>query len=143
MLKSHIIVLVIEFTTPNYTMIEFDAIDLLNLQAISWRKTILSSVLKYWDAYDRGYPSYEAFKKSINKLVSVGLVKIYQEGQYMILSNTLYKKMNLIEQLMYFTFKPAYLFQKVLNKQHRLTQNVNIKLNAEDYKRAIQETCLH
>ena len=120
-------------------MIEFDYIDILNLKAISRRKTKLTKVLGYWDAYNRSYPTYEEFKTSINKLLSIGIIEIYSDGRFMILSNSLHKKMNFTEQINYLFRKTDNLIVKVLKRQAMDIGNYRIEIEEQDYNLAIKD----
>jgi hypothetical protein len=120
-------------------MIEFDYIDLLNIKAISRRKTKLTNVLGYWDAYDRSYPTYEEFKNSINKLLSIGVIEIYSYGRFMKLSNTLHKKMNFTEQINYLFRQTDNLILKVLKRQIMTNENNKIEIEEQDYNLAIKD----
>ncbi len=123
----------------NYEMIEFDYIDLINLKAISRRKTKLKKVLGYWDAYNRSYPTYLEFKNSINKLLSIGVIEIYSDGRFMILSNSLHKKMNFAERINYLFKETDNLIFRVLKRQAIDIGKYRIEIEEQDYNLAIKD----
>jgi hypothetical protein len=120
-------------------MIEFDYIDLINLKAISRRKTNLKKVFGYWDAYNRSYPNYLEFKNSINKLLSIGVIEIYSDGRFMILSNSLHKKMNFIERINYLFKETDNLIFRVLKRQAIDIGKYRIEIEEQDYYLAIKD----
>jgi hypothetical protein len=123
----------------NTEMIEFDYIDLINLKAISRRKTKLTKVLGYWDAYNRSYPTYIEFKTSINKLLSIGVIEIYSDGKFMLLSNLLHKKMNFTERINYLFKETDNLIVKVLKRQAKNIGKYRIEIEEQDYNLAIKD----
>jgi hypothetical protein len=123
----------------NTEMIEIDYIDLINLKAISRRKTKLKKVLGYWDAYDRNFPTYIEFKNSINKLLSIGVIEIYSDGRFMILSNSLHKKMNSTERIKYLFKETDILIIKVLKRQALDIGKYRIEIEELDYNLAIKD----
>ena len=123
----------------NTEMIEIDYIDLINLKAISRRKTKLKKVLGYWDAYDRNFPTYIEFKNSINKLLSIGVIEIYSDGRFMILSNSLHKKMNFTERIKYLFKETDILIIKVLKRQALDIGKYRIEIEELDYNLAIKD----
>ena len=108
--------------------------DLVNIKAISIKGTQLREILQYWDAVDRSYPSYDEFIQSINKLQSLNSIEVNKIGNYLQISNVLYKHMSFSEKIRYFLMPNNELILKILSRLKENCDAIDVKITEEDYK---------
>ncbi len=123
----------------NHTEVKFNFTDIMNIQAISRKKTPLWQIMRYWDAYNRSYPSYAEFIESINKLTQFEVIQINENGRFMTCTNRLFKKMTFIERCKYFFNPSQELISSILSKYDIKTSSEEVKINEQDYHDIIQE----
>ena len=117
---------------------EFSFIDTMTIKAISRRSTPLWKIIRYWDAYDRSYPTYLEFRNSVNKLIQIGAIELNHEGS-ITFTNKLYKKMSIVERFSYLIQPSEDLILKVLA---RFTTKPNLQImdiSELNFEKSIQE----